>query len=304
MLSNWRQLFQILANNMELALDSDRIWDDYYHLAAPSISGPSSRRLFRINPVIRGVLPAFDDVHRMAELRHDVREYLVTAEPKIAEVARQLVASSFYFDMDSVEEGFFDRCKVQGKLSCRFLTQSEELKHFGEYLTQRTKAEGPLTLVIHSCPPTKSPLAEIPLSGMVEAMKMGALSPQPVSFSKIRAVTTIQMELQFGENEPYLISGFPRSCSTTDFWDSDHRDGRSRGDVCRHVHRRPPSSESTSSPRSGGVDWKPRPRLDGLPHVDLGHYADPTRALGRRRLSSSPDRESGSDSGGDSRAWG
>jgi len=126
----------------------------------------------------------------MAELRHDVQEYLVTAEPKIAEVARQLVASSFYFDMDSVEEGFYDRCKVQGKLSCRF-THFEELKHFGEYLTQRTKAEGPLTLVIHSCPPTKPPLAKIPLSGMVEAMKMGAVSPQPVSFIKIRAVVDI-----------------------------------------------------------------------------------------------------------------
>ena len=131
---------------------------------------------------------------------------------------------------------------------------------------------------------------------MVEAMKMGTLSPQSVSFSKIRAVTTIQMELQFGENEPYLISGFPCSCSTSGL-DSDHRDRQPRGDVCRHVHRRPPSSESTSSPRSGGVDWEPPSRLDGLPHVVLGHYADPTRTSGGRRLSSSPDRESGSDSG-------
>ena len=106
---------------MELALDCNKIWDDYYHLAAPSISGPSSKRLFRINPTIRGALPALDEVHRMAELRRDAREYLVTAEPKIAEVVRQLVASSFYFDLDSVEEGVLDRCKVQGTLTppCR-----------------------------------------------------------------------------------------------------------------------------------------------------------------------------------------
>lgn len=118
-LSNWRHLFQILTNNMKLALNCDKIWDDYYHLAAPSISGPSSKRLFRVNPTIRNVLPALDDVHRMEELRYDVRRYLVTAKPMIAEIARQLAASSFYFQLDSVEDGILDRDKVQGaQVSC------------------------------------------------------------------------------------------------------------------------------------------------------------------------------------------
>jgi len=115
MLSNWRNLLQILTNNMELALDCDKAWDDYYHLAAPSISRPS-KRLFRINPTIPGILPSLDDVHRMPGLQSDVRKYLAT-EPKIMEVARQLVASSFYFDPVSVEEDILDKCRVQGMIS-------------------------------------------------------------------------------------------------------------------------------------------------------------------------------------------
>ncbi|KAK1756460.1 acyl transferase/acyl hydrolase/lysophospholipase [Echria macrotheca] len=102
---------KILTNNMELALDCDRIWDEYYDLAGPPNPGPPSKRLFRINPVIRGALPALDDVDLMAKLQRDVREYLETAKPKIAEVARQLVASSFYFHVDSVEDGVLDRCR-------------------------------------------------------------------------------------------------------------------------------------------------------------------------------------------------
>ena len=114
-LSNWRHLFKILMNNMELALDCDKIWDGYYQLAASSIPRPSTR-LFRINPTITGTLPALGDVHRMFELQKSVREHLAT-EPESAEVARRLVASSFYFDLGSVEEGVRDRCKVKGTMS-------------------------------------------------------------------------------------------------------------------------------------------------------------------------------------------
>ncbi|KAK1832963.1 acyl transferase/acyl hydrolase/lysophospholipase [Podospora conica] len=110
--SNWRHLLKILMNNMELALDCDRIWDEYYQLAAPSVSAPS-KRLFRINPSITGTLPALDDVNRMAGLQREVRRWLAT-EPQIAKVARQLVASSFYFDLVSVDEGILDRSKVKG----------------------------------------------------------------------------------------------------------------------------------------------------------------------------------------------
>jgi hypothetical protein len=115
-LSNWRHLFQILTNNMELALDCDRIWNEYYHFTEASNSGPSSKRLFRINPTTGGAFPALDEVHRMGELRRSVQEYLVTARSRITEIAWHLVASSFYFQLDSVEDGVHDRDQVQGTL--------------------------------------------------------------------------------------------------------------------------------------------------------------------------------------------
>jgi hypothetical protein len=314
---------RILMNNTELALDCDRIWDEYYQLAsaAPSVSG-SSKRLFRINPFITGTLPALDDVHRMDGLQRDVKRCLAT-EPKIAEVARQLVASSFYFDLVSADEGILDRSKVKGttkrsppdvsspssslfsrgffpksnlthtitfvgKLSCRFQAGSKELKLFGEYLTQRTEAEGLLSLVINCYPPAKPPLATSPLSKMVEAMKTSTLLPQSISFAKNRAVIAIQMELQFGHKEAHLISGFPRSFSSD--LDSDY-EGRQSRDMHRHSPRSPLSSQYTSPPQSGNwsrsreADWEPPQILDFLPHIDLGHYEDRTRMLGGRRSS-------------------
>jgi len=115
-LSNWRHLFRILVNNMELALDCDRIWDDYYNLAESSTSGPSKRH-FRINPTLPGTsLPALDDVDSMTGLQSDIKKFLVT-EPQIFEVARQLVASSFYFDLSSIEEGLREKSKVKGMMT-------------------------------------------------------------------------------------------------------------------------------------------------------------------------------------------
>jgi len=188
------------------------------------------------------------------------------------------------FQQSIPEAVFFERSltfiTLIGKIYCRLQSQSEELRHFGEYLAQRTIAEGPLSLIIHSSPSTKRPLADVPLFKMVEAMKIGTLLPQSVSFSKNRAVTAIQMEIQFGDSEPSLISGFPRSFSS----DLDSGHNRQPRDMHRHSHRSPLSSQYTSPPRSRDIGWEPPPRLDGLPHIDLGHYADPTRNLGGRRL--------------------
>jgi len=162
-------------------------------------------------------------------------------------------------------------------------------------LAQRSNIEGQPSLVIHCYPPTKPHLARVPLSGMVEDMRAGMLSPEPISFRKVHAVSTIQMELQFDESEPCLISGFPRSCAAlSSASDLEHRE-RQPG---RHAYKSPASSERASSLKNRGVDWKPPPRLDGLPHIDLGHYADPTRTLGGRRVSSSPNRGNGTEIGG------
>ncbi|KAK4446666.1 acyl transferase/acyl hydrolase/lysophospholipase [Podospora aff. communis PSN243] len=284
--SNWRNLFQILRNNMELALDCDKIWDDFY-LAAPLDFGTPSKRLFRINPTLGSELPALDAVGRMEELREKVDAYLGTARPMITAVAHQLVASTFYFELDSIEEDILNRDKVQGKLFCRFAAQSEELRRFGSYLTQRATPHSQPCLIVNCYPPIAPPLATIPISHMVEAMRVGTLSPQLVSFRKIRAVTTIQMELRFGENEPYLISGFPRLCTASP---SDlNKNCRDRS-LRSHDHRSPSSSGSRSSPSKSGIEWKPPPRLEGLPHINLDHYADPGRNLGGRRLSFSPHR--------------
>ena len=157
--------------------------------------------------------------------------------------------------------------------------------------------EGPLSLIIHCSPPTRLPLAEVPLFEMVQAMKMGTLLPQVISFRKNRAVPAIQMELKFGKNSPYLISGFPRSFHSSDICMESSGNSEQLGDrqYQQHIHWSSPSSEHSSSLRwsRDTTDWKPPRMLDRFPHIHLGHYADRTRTLGRRRQADSSD--SGSD---------
>lgn len=110
-LSHGKSLYKMAVERIASTLDAERTWDNYISvLQPPPIHRP---RYVRLNPQLSEEPPRLDDVHRMIPLRKLVRERW-RDDRKIRQVAVQLVASSFYFEMSAPVEsvaGEALRCK-------------------------------------------------------------------------------------------------------------------------------------------------------------------------------------------------
>lgn len=110
-LSHGKSLYKMAIERIASTLDAEKTWDNYISvLQPPPIHRP---RYVRLNPQLSEEPPRLDEVHRMIPLRKLVREKW-RDDRKIRQVAVQLVASSFYFEMSAPVEsvaGETLRCK-------------------------------------------------------------------------------------------------------------------------------------------------------------------------------------------------
>ena len=129
--SHLQHLLSILKMNMDAALDCDKAFDEY---SANITSGMESvekdtclSRLFCINPRIATRLPALDEYDKMDDLWDKVRASLKN-DPAIPKVARQLIASSFYFHLlGPIKDGLGGKHQVKGTFS--LITTTELTDH-------------------------------------------------------------------------------------------------------------------------------------------------------------------------------
>jgi hypothetical protein len=102
-ISHGRQLLKIMRSNLEQTLDCDRAWDNFISSAVNSLTrSVSPTRFVRINPNV-GDIPALDDKDKMDGLRSRVQKLLKNSS-EIRDIARRLVASSFYFELLSASD--------------------------------------------------------------------------------------------------------------------------------------------------------------------------------------------------------
>ncbi len=102
-LSHSRDLYRILRSNLEQTLDCERAWNDYFATvttALPKSFSPS--RFIRVNPNV-GTIPALDDKDKMGDLRAKVQE-TQRRDPRVQDIARRLIASTFYFEILSASD--------------------------------------------------------------------------------------------------------------------------------------------------------------------------------------------------------
>ena len=110
-LSHGKSLYKMAVDRIASTLDSEKTWDNYISvLQPPPIYRP---RYVRLNPQLKQEPPRLDEVHRMIPLQKLIRERW-RDDRKLRQVAVQLIASSFYFEIsapvESVEGETF-RCK-------------------------------------------------------------------------------------------------------------------------------------------------------------------------------------------------
>ncbi|KAK7747804.1 hypothetical protein SLS62_008840 [Diatrype stigma] len=210
LLSHVQHLYGILRSNLEQNLDCDRAWDDYISSVTTAFpkSFPHSRFL-RINPDV-GDIPALDEKDRMAELR--IRVQQSQDEDRIHDVARQLIASTFYFELRSVSDlGMGGKTRLQGKIQCRIPDKTREIHELGKHLKQRMASEGEVKFFITEDGDTK-PLIVVPLTAKVtdSMAREQVFNLGLISFSIGHRRLQTHINAHFGNVSMYPISGFPR----------------------------------------------------------------------------------------------
>ncbi|KAI0474210.1 hypothetical protein F4859DRAFT_521928 [Xylaria cf. heliscus] len=276
-LSHGRYLYGIMRSTLEQTLDCEKAWDDFIGGVITSLSTSLDSRFVRINPDV-GEIPALDDKGEIASLRARARGAL-EGDERIPDIAKQLVASSFYFDhlkMSDPKAG--ETLHVQGKLRCRILQHSREISRFGEHLRHLVTTYGDLKFTIHEDTNTE-PLATVPFTAKVIS---GIIMEQffdvgRVNLSVENPLLPTRICLCFGQVVKYPISGFPR-CFTQDAKASIQRSMissvMSDSSSCRYTRGSRRRKVANSS-------WKPPDLRTSSSLSNLHHFSSqPNRVLG------------------------
>lgn len=230
--SHGRHLYGIMKNTLEQALNCEKAWDEYCSGIATSMSGlTSTSRFVRINPNI-GKIPALDEKDKMREMRAKANQSLrIELEPQIKQIARQLVASSFYFELQSTSDTKPDgtanvygtsvrypyqeicakRSCVLGRIHCRLLEDSLEMREFGKHIRRRVYDNEHLQFIALQDGDT-NPLATLPLTDKTtrSMIQNGVFHIDRLRFIIPNRLLPTHINMCFGENRMYPISGFPR----------------------------------------------------------------------------------------------
>ncbi|KAH7147390.1 hypothetical protein DER46DRAFT_665841 [Fusarium sp. MPI-SDFR-AT-0072] len=132
------QLYQTGSGRLDDILNCNRIRESFLtensQLHDRSIPD-GEQRYVRINPDLGENVPRLDDMSMMDEAEQKTSRYLNQNRELVKETVHRLIASTFFFETDPsrikyVGNGF--RC--QGRILCRFVDRSDDLKALGKFL--------------------------------------------------------------------------------------------------------------------------------------------------------------------------
>ena len=112
-ISGFETLYTIFKKRAENVLDAELTWEEFHKV----IHHDTADRYVRINPKTRGRTPRMDDKSQVHALHEEIRSgfSMHDMQAKIANIARRLVASSFYFDKAGPSRHSEGHIIVQGK---------------------------------------------------------------------------------------------------------------------------------------------------------------------------------------------
>jgi hypothetical protein len=100
LIRNGKMLLKIATDHIADALDCEKTWDDYIR---PLALQDSSSRFIRYNVELDSDLPSLDDVKALQPLQEKVARK-VLQDHRITNMAFQLVATCFYFDVERIQQ--------------------------------------------------------------------------------------------------------------------------------------------------------------------------------------------------------
>lgn len=225
------KIIKLMKTRAENILDTEMSWLEFMSDVASRGDKDARTRYRRINPNLREDPPKLDDVTMLPQLRLQMNQIIKQADfqRQIREVARQLVASSFYVEVPSIPTSptqdfgtfavgmIFPFCYEtelirEVEIHCKFPSASQEIRYLGEYLKNFTTKNFQPYFIIWEKSSTLDPI-KIPITqSFIQRMMMNAsfeASPVSIPVSSESAIITISLSLFDGEENP--ISGFPRA---------------------------------------------------------------------------------------------
>ncbi|XXH01349.1 hypothetical protein Hte_007707 [Hypoxylon texense] len=208
-----------MRNNFEQKLNCEKTWDEYYAgVVGSQPESISTSRFHRINPDV-GEIPALDEKEKMEPLRAKAEQVLMSdLSSQINQIARQLIASSFYFELRSASNPKLDgTTKIYGKIYCRLIEGSREIYEFGRHILTRAKGNENLQFMVSQEGDT-NPLAVLPLTSKTtdSMMQKGIFYIDSLRFPIKNRLLPTQIHLCFGNVQRHPISGFPRLITADD----------------------------------------------------------------------------------------
>ncbi|KAK8017030.1 FabD/lysophospholipase-like protein [Apiospora rasikravindrae] len=188
-----RQLYSILRNNMQQTLDCERFR--------------------RLNPDV-GTIPALDEKDKIDDLLRRAQESLRRDRTRIQDIARQLVASSFYFELLPIdtEPESDGKVMVHARIQCRLPQPSADVSNLGRHLLKRASQqhEEPRFVIFEEGDLTPLKVVSISDRIMNHMIRTGEFDLGRLRFHIKNKMRPTQIVMHFGELAMHPISGFPQ----------------------------------------------------------------------------------------------
>lgn len=114
--AHFKFLAKMASDHLHTSLDSQRTWEDF--MSSRRQADQDKERYVRLNPELDTQPPKMDEVDQLGYLE-EVTRYCIGGDEKLKRLARQLVATSFYFEAvgDIREDARGRYYEVDGQLS-------------------------------------------------------------------------------------------------------------------------------------------------------------------------------------------
>lgn len=219
------KVYKLLKHRFENILDTEWIWLDFMSDAARG-DEDAKKRYRRINPNLGENPPKLDDVKMLPWLRQRMHKIMkhVDFQKQIGEVARELVAASFYVQLPTPQDfkvsvlgmifPYYNKTELirEAEIHCKFPLASQEIRDLGDYLKNSTTGNFRPYFIIGEQSSNSEPIKINITQLLIEKMMMNAsfeVEPIRIPISSESAITTISLSIVDGEEIP--ISGLPRA---------------------------------------------------------------------------------------------
>ncbi|KAI9701837.1 MAG: hypothetical protein M1836_001181 [Candelina mexicana] len=215
MVSSCKNLCRIAVNHIESSLDSERAWNKYLEVLAP----PDAQRyrFRRLNVRLDGEPPKLDDVDAMKELQDTVRKQFRKTR-RIRDVARHLIASSFFFEKEKFSPGDGGEASIcTGFVQCRFAPRGQYTRDLGRILQESlSESHSPYFVVQELYRETEAQQVIVSEDVIEHMIRQGSFMMGQLKIPISSSFSTITISLSLDGHDATPISGFPRELGHED----------------------------------------------------------------------------------------